>query len=234
MSRSVRRWVAVACLTAATVACTDEAAAPPRPAEGSAAEEEVDASLEPRSIAVRGRVVVGEPLTAVVSPDLDGKVQDWGWHRCLEPPACLTIPGADGPGYVPTADDAWQLLRVIAVAERPDGSSGAVETRVGPVVNPDPRPFSQEATIDPSAAVGVVVIVAPGPVTITIDAACPVELVAAVLTPNLDGGSDPSDEVTSSAAAEHHDVHLDGEGGQLRAAVVGDCDEAHVTVEASR
>jgi hypothetical protein len=195
-----------------------------------AIEASVDQSLPERSIAVEGELEVGSSLQAVVSPDLDGRVASWGWHRCLEVPSCLTVDGADGPGYELSEADAWQVLRVIATAERADGTSGAVETRIGPVVNPDPRPFTLTRRIE--LRTGLSAIVAPGRAMVTVDAECAVTVFAAVKTP-ASSGAEVTGE-TESAAATHHELEVTGDGGQLVVAADGECDEATVTIDAAR
>lgn len=78
----------------------------------------VDPALAPRTIAVDGAPEVGATLTARISSDLEGRIDYWTWHRCIDVPACPTIRGARGPSRVLAEDDAWQVLRVIAVAGR--------------------------------------------------------------------------------------------------------------------
>ena len=106
----------------------------------------VDPALSGDAIAVAGTAQVGQALTARVSPDLAGTELEWGWHRCTDVPACTTIRGADGPAYRLTEDDAWQVIRVIAAADRGN------EARTGPVVDPDPEPSPNGASCTPAEA----------------------------------------------------------------------------------
>lgn len=181
---------------------------------------------------MRGDALVGEELTALISTDLVGQIESWGWHRCIRIPACQTIPGATTSSYTPTVDDAWHVLRVIAVAARDDGSSGGVSAVIGPVINPDPEPFHQEMTVDASDLVGVRFIVAPGPVSLKVDAACPVQVVAGIRTATPEGSTITA-EYTGDEPAKNHTHILDGDGGELTVGVIGECSTATITVDAT-
>lgn len=191
----------------------------------------VDAQLPAGSFVVSGNPVVGQRLEVTVAPDLADRVEDWGWHRCIDIPACLTIQGADGSTYVPTRADAWQVLRVI-------GSTGSrsVNDVVGPIVNPDPEPFTEATVV--GIGVGLTLLVAPGTAHIVVDAECPVIAVAGVHTPSADGRSEVTGETTAEVPSEHHELEVDGDGGQLTVVLAAQgeppCDEAQVTVRATR
>lgn len=199
--------------------------------DGGASDLVVDAQLPAGSFVVSGDPVVGQQLEVTVAPDLADGVEDWGWHRCIDVPACLTIQGADGPTYTPTRADAWQVLRVI-------GSTGSrsVNDVVGPIVNPDPEPFTESTVL--RIGIGLSLLVAPGTAHIVVDAECPVIAAAGVHTPSTDGGSDVTGETAAEVPSEHHEIEVDGDGGQLTVVLAAEgeaaCNEAHVTVRATR
>ena len=180
----------------------------------------VDAQLPLRTIAVDGVMEVGSVLRARISPDLEGTIVSWGWHRCNEVPFCLTIKGADEPEYQLTEDDAWHVLRVIAVASRPDGPPGAVDTVVGPIVNGSPKPFRESVT--GSSGGGATITVGAGLTKVFVSSQCPVSVYAGVSTPGTDGP-----EITATASAETiagtHELDLDSEGGELTVVGYGEC-----------
>ena len=190
----------------------------------------VDPELDERSIAVRGEAEVGARIGAVISPDLEGNVTDWGWHRCIDVPTCVTIEHADSGSYELTEADAWHVLRVIAVADGPDGS-GAVEDRIGPVTNPHPKRFT--VSRDVQVGMGFRVIVAPGVADITVDAPCPVAVVAGVKTPSA-GGDAEVGGLIEVEEARHHELEVEGDGGELVVGTAGGCSQATITVSAER
>lgn len=189
----------------------------------------VDSALPRESVRVDGVPEVGATLELVVSPDLAGST-DIGWHQCLEVPSCVTLTDADGsPTLELTEEHAWQVLRVIVLAGDARG-----ETVVGPVVNRSPGPFAD--TTEVPAGRGAGWVVAPGPVTLVVDAECELGVVGGIKSSVRRGG-----EVTDtfeSAPATHHELHLDGGGGQLVLTVVAEadvgCSTATVHVEALR
>lgn len=189
----------------------------------------VDPALPPESIRVDGVPEVGETLELVVSSDLAGST-DIGWHQCFEVPSCLTLTDADGSSTLELAErHAWQVLRVIVLAGDASG-----ETVVGPVVNPSPKPFTD--TVEVRVGTGAGWVVAPGPVTMVVDADCAVGVVAGIKT-SVGRESEVTDTVESEPAT-HHELHLDGGGGQSMVALAAEpgtsCDGATVRVEASR
>jgi len=190
----------------------------------------IDPNLPSRTIAVDGKPEVGETLHARISPDLEGKIVSWGWHRCNDVPFCLTIPGADESQYKLSKSDAWQVIRVIAVATRTDGPPGGVSTVVGPIVEPSPQAFIERKTISPG--LGLILVVADGRVEVDISAACPVSVGATISTPGRESTKITAQEIRETPSQTHHLV-LDGDGGQLLVFGLGECD-LDVTVNGSR
>jgi hypothetical protein len=230
--RLVGPLVAV-CLAAACGGGGNEPAHPPRSTSTSTTAQHrltavVDPALGHRRIEVVGTPQVGTRLVARISPDLEGRIESWGWHRCIEIPSCLTIKGADDPKYTPTDADAWQLLRIIAVA---DGR--AVGTEIGPVVNPHPKPFRTELTLDPSVNENRLIMVAPGEVRVVADAACPVTVLGGEKSATS-RGTTKLQALPSTAPATHVEVTGKGDGGQLLVFVTGTCDRATVVVSGTR
>lgn len=187
----------------------------------------VDPALAPGTIAVSGTPAVGRPLAARAAPDLVGRIRSWGWHRCTRIPTCVTIAGADGPTYTPAAADAWQVLRVVAVA----GGRG-YEARVGPVVQPRPRPFEMEERLDPSRSGAIGTVVGPGTVRVRVDASCPVLLVGGVTTASV--GDDHPQVDLPERTDRRIDESIATAGGELTVAVDGDCRQALVRISGSR
>jgi hypothetical protein len=235
--RTTRRQSAVVVALVAVAAvggCSDDDddAAPAPPASPStttttAAVAAVDPALSGDTIAVAGAAQVGQTLTARISPGLAGTELEWGWHRCTDVPACTTIRGADDPTYRLTEDDAWQVIRVIAATDR------ANEARTGPVVDPDPEPFTERGVVHPGRGTALAVVVAPGRHTVTVEAGCPVVVVAGVRTATIDG-SRTTGGTTVEEPAARHELAVDGEGGLLTVGVSGDCDRATVEVTGIR
>jgi hypothetical protein len=188
----------------------------------------VDPALGPRTIEIVGTPSVGARLVARISPDLVDRIESWNWHRCIDIPACPTITSADGPAYIPTDADAWHVLRVIAVA---DGK--AVETRVGPIVNPSPRPFTDEFTLDPSRNGNRLLTVGPGRLRIEVDADCPVTLLGGVHAASVDDER-AERQLGPTEPGRHIDESIDSPGGQLVVVTDGDCDRAAVRVSGTR
>ena len=212
--------------------CRDGERAGPASTSTSAAAESkpaatVDHALQGNRISVVGTAEVGQTLSAQVSPDLAGDAIEWGWHRCTDVPTCATISGAEGPSYRLTEEDAWQVIRVIAVVDR------ASEARTGPVVDPDPEPFREQGLADPSRGTGLALIVAPGQLFVTIDAECPVVAVAGVKTATTDG-SRVSGTASVEAPARRLELTVTGEGGLLTVATSGACGQATVEVSGRR
>lgn len=225
--------MALVVAVAGLAGCSDDDDAAPAPSASpsttatTATAAAVDPALSGDAIAVAGTAQVGQALTARVSPDLAGTELEWGWHRCTDVPACTTIRGADGPAYRLTEDDAWQVIRVIAAADRGN------EARTGPVVDPDPEPFTERGVVHPGRGSALVVVVAPGRHTVTVEAGCPVVVVAGVRTATTDG-SRTTGGTTVEEPATRHELAVDGEGGLLTVGVSGDCDRATVEVTGMR
>ena len=118
--------------SASTTAATDRVAPRPAPAP--------PVNVTPP--AVGGTPRAGDPLTAnpgTWSPS--GGEPSYQWERCDASGAnCVPIPGATGPTYTPTEEDAGSTIRVTVVVTGPGGTQTVTSPPSAPVAPREPRP----------------------------------------------------------------------------------------------